>query len=106
MAIIAQLPELIVWFAGLALALVHWRRAPRAAPLLLLATLILITLRLVAGYVNGLLPVLLGGAQGLSAAQLAAAYTLSTCVQSAIAASAWALVLAAVFGSGGRRQRE
>lgn len=104
MSILAQLPEFAVWFAGVALALVHWRRAPRAAPLMLLALLLLITLRLVAGYVNTLLPLLLGGAQGFSAEQLAAAYALSTCVQSAIAAAAWALVLAAVFGNPRRRE--
>ena len=98
MSILAQLPEYAVWFTGLVLALVHWRRTPRAAPLVLLAMLILITLRLVAGYVTNLLPLLLGGAGGVSAAQLSAALTLSACVQSAIAACAWAMLLAAVFG--------
>ncbi len=98
MALIAQLPEFIAWFAGLVLALVNWRRHPRAAPLIVLAMLILITLRLVAGYVTNLLPVLLGGPAGPTAAQLGAALTLSACAQSAIAATAWAMVLAAVFG--------
>ena len=105
MSILAQLPEYAVWFTGLVLALVHWRRNQRAAPLVLLAMLILITLRLVAGYVTNLLPLLLGGAGGVSAAQLSAALTLSACVQSAIAASAWAMMLAAVFGHRGRSEQ-
>lgn len=104
MSIIAQLPEVLVWFAGLVLALVNWRRHARAAPLILLAMLILITLRLVAGYVTNLLPVLLGGAAGPTAAQLSAALTLSAFVQSLIAATAWAMVLAAVFGWRSRRE--
>jgi hypothetical protein len=102
MSILAQLPEFAVWFTGLVLALVNWRRTPRAAPLIVLAMLLLITLRLVAGYVTEQLPVLLGGAQGPTAAQLAAALTLSTCAQSSIAAMAWGLVLAAVFNARGR----
>jgi len=96
MSIVSQLPELLVWFIGLVLALINWRRTPRAAPLLLLAMVILITLRLVADYVTGLLPLLLGGAQ------LSAALTLSNFAQSAIAAVAWGMVLVAVFG--GRRK--
>jgi hypothetical protein len=31
MAIFAQLPEIIAWFAGLVLALVNWRRHARAS---------------------------------------------------------------------------
>ena len=105
MNILSQLPEFAVWFVGLTLALLNWRRHPRAAPLVLLAMLLLITLRLVAGYVTELLPVLIGGPAGPTAAQLSAALTLSTCVQSAIAATAWGMLLAAVFGHERRRDR-
>jgi hypothetical protein len=104
MDILVQLPELAVWFVGLTLALLNWRRHARAAPLVLLAMLMLITLRLVAGYVTGLLPVLIGGAAGPTAQQLAAAQTLSSCAQSAVAATAWGMVLLALFG--GRPPRE
>ncbi len=96
MTIVSQLPELMVWFAGLVLALMNWRRTPRAAPLLLLAMVTLITLRLVTGYVNGLLPALMSGPQ------LSDALALSNFAQSAIAAVAWGMVLVAVFGG---RQR-
>jgi hypothetical protein len=99
MTILAQLPEFAVCFIGVILALVNWRRHPRAAPLVLLAMLLLITLRLVAGYVTSLLPLLVGG----TAQQLAAAFTLSSCVQSALAATALAMLLAAAFGYRGRQ---
>jgi hypothetical protein len=100
-AFVAQLPEFLVWLAGIWLALLHWRRNARAALLALLAFLLLVTLRLVGGYLDSQLPALLAGA-GLTTGDLGLAVTLSACARSGIAALAWGLVLMALFG--GRRR--
>jgi hypothetical protein len=95
---LTQLPEIVVWLAGIALALVRWRHGPRASTLMLLALSLLLTLRLVGGYVMAQLPLLLGGGQGAPPERQFLAFTLAGCGQSLIAAVAWMMVLGAVFG--------
>jgi len=96
-ALVSQLPLFLVWLAGIGLALLHWRRKPRAAPLALTAFIVLITLQLVGRYLDGLLPGLLTGA-GVTGGNPGLALTLNACCQAGIAAAAWVMILTALFG--------
>jgi hypothetical protein len=94
-AFVAQLPEMLAWLAGIALALFHWRRNPRLALLVLIAFILLLTLRLVGGYLDTQLPTALSGVAG---GNPGLALTLSACAQSVAAALAWVMILIALFG--------
>jgi hypothetical protein len=98
---LAYLPEFVVWLVGIGLALVRWQHDPRAARLTLVGLALLLTVRLVGGYLNAQLPEWVAGMPGGSAVNLRLALTFSGCVQSLLAAIGFGLLLAAIFNRPG-----
>ena len=93
----AQLPVLLVWVAGAALALAHWRRHPRVSLLTLVGLGILMTNALVGTFLSVWLPMTARQEWGMSIQRMG--YVLATVgfARSLIGAAGWSLVLAAIF---------
>ena len=92
-----QLPVIRVWIVGVILALFYWKRYPKIS-LRALAAIVIVFVNSAAGaFLNLYLPLTLH-ARGWSANQISLVSTASAIVQSLIAAVAWGLVLAAIFG--------
>ena len=95
--LINQLPVILVWIVGVILALFHWKRYPRVS-LMALAAIVIFFLNSAAGaFLSLYLPLTLRE-RGWSTSQMSLVYTANAIVQSLIAAVAWGLVLAAIFG--------
>jgi len=92
-----QLPVILVWIVGVILALFYRKRYPRIS-LMALAAIVIVFVNSAAGaFLNLYFPLTLH-ARGWSANQISLVSTGSAIVQSVIAAVAWGLVLAAIFG--------
>jgi hypothetical protein len=90
-----ELPAILVWLAGLVLAIVTWRRHPQVSGLVI-CSLVLFLLDVVAGaWSAARLPFLAGGAAGMLVG-------LAAGLRGLVRALAWILILVAVFG----RRRE
>ena len=89
-----QAPMLLVWLAGMALALLWWQRAPRVA----LATAV--ACGLIGTAISVALPSMLIE-RGQSSAQIGTAFGLIGIVRSLLHATLWAAVLFAIFSGRG-----
>jgi hypothetical protein len=92
-----QSPLLLVWIAGLVLALVRWQRDRRTAILIGIVCAISIVDLLIATYLTVMLPIIVVQ-RGGSAAQIGVVFGIIGAVRSALHAVLWAMVLFAVFG--------
>jgi len=98
-------PNLIVWLAGVGLALARWRRHPRVSLLALIAFIVLIVFATLSRFLSVWLPMTMRD-EGWTAAQLGSVLTIIGAVTALINASAWILVLCAIFGwRAGQRQQ-
>ena len=91
-----QAPQLLIWLAGIALALVWWQRAPKVA----LATSIACGLFLVDALIGTAITIALPGMMvenGQSTAQIGTAFALIGFVRSLLHAALWAGLLFAIF---------
>ena len=91
-----QAPMLLVWLAGMALALLWWQRAPRVA----LATAVACGLFLLDALIGTAISVALPSMMidnGRSATQVGTAFALISGVRSLLHAALWAAVLFAIF---------
>ena len=95
-----QAPMLLVWLAGMALALLWWQRAPRVA----LATGVACGLFLLDALIGTALSVALPSMlieRGQSSAQIGTAFGLIGIVRSLLHAALWVAVLFAIFSGRG-----
>jgi hypothetical protein len=99
-SLLFQSPILLVWFAGFILALVYWRRHPRASLFTIIALVIFLVETLVDTYLNLWLPFQLSE-RNIAAGQIGQIYMVKGIVTSIIGAVAWGLIVAAIFS--GRR---
>ena len=94
---IYQLPVILVWIVGVILALFYRKRYPKIS-LRALAAIVIVFVSSAAGGILSLYLALTSQAQRWSANQTSLVSTAGAIVQSLIAAVAWGLVLAAIFG--------
>ena len=95
-----QAPMLLVWLAGMALALLWWQRAPKVA----LATCVVCGLFLLDALIGTAIAVALPSMlieRGQSSAQIGTAFGLIGIVRSLLHAALWVVVLFAIFSGRG-----
>ena len=95
--LMTQLPVILVWIVGVILALFYRKRYPKIS-LMALAAIVIVFVNSAAGAILNLYLALTLQARGWSANQTSLVSTAGVIVQSLIAAVAWGLVLAAIFG--------
>ncbi len=98
-----EIPLLVVWGVGCALAIRNWDTHPKAARLTLVALGIIIIQSLIGVALNTWLPAYLLS-RGMSAARMGIVLSIRGGVGTIIAAIAWGLLIAAIFT--GRAQSE
>lgn len=92
-----QSPVYLVWIAGIVLAIARWRRHPTVS-LLTLASLVLFSARsLIGTFLNVWLPITLHE-QGIGAERIGVFLAARGVISALVAALAWGLLIAAVFG--------
>jgi hypothetical protein len=91
-----QAPQLLVWLAGVALALLWWQRAPKVALVTCVACGLFLLDALIGTAITVALPSLLIE-QGQSAVQVGTAFGLIGTIRSLLHAALWAGVLFAIF---------
>ena len=96
-----QAPLLLVWLAGMALALLWWQRAPKVAAVTCVACALFLVDALIGTFISVALPRALIGS-GQSTAQVGLAFTLIGIVRSLLHAVLWGAVLFAIFSGRGR----
>jgi hypothetical protein len=94
---LAQVPVYLVWLVGIVLAIVHWRRYPQPSLLTLIALVILFLRGLISTFLNTWLPLALHS-QGWSVQGTSTFLLAHHIVSTLVAAVAYGLLLAAVFG--------
>lgn len=94
--LIARLPVLIVWAAGVVIAVVRWQRHRRVSMLLVLGLAILFVNSIVAGFLDVWLPIQLFRG-GTHPPRVGLILTGRNILQSLIGAAGWALVLVAAL---------
>ena len=99
-SLLFQSPILLVWLAGFILAVVYWRRHPRASLFTVIALVIFVVETLVDSYLNLWLPLMLSE-QNMGAIQIGQIYIVKGILTAIIGAVAWGLLVAAIFS--GRR---
>ena len=99
-SLLIQSPILLVWLAGFILALVYWRRHPRASLFTVIALVIFLVETLVDTYLNLWLPLMLSE-RGMGAVQLGQIYMIKGILTAIIGAVAWGLIVAAIFSGRG-----
>lgn len=94
--IVVQLPIFLVWIAGIILAIVYWKRAPRPAAFTLIAIAIFIVTAFLSVIINS--NVLMGlHARGMPIATVSFILGGLNIVISLVRAFGWGLILAAIF---------
>jgi hypothetical protein len=88
---------LLVWLAGIVIALITWKKHPRVSLLAVVALAILLILNLVGSALNMLLPLYLQQS-GVGFSQIGIINIARGIVQALVVALAWSLILAAMFG--------
>jgi hypothetical protein len=91
-----QAPQLLVWLAGIALAIVWWQRAPKVALVTCIACGLFLLDALIGTAILVVLPNMLSQ-RGQSAVQIGTAFGLINAVRSLLHAALWAAVLFAIF---------
>jgi hypothetical protein len=91
-----QAPLLLVWIAGIVLAVLHWQRYPKIALATSIACTLFILDALVGTFISLWLPSFLVE-QGQSATQIGTAFAFVGSIRSLLHALLWAAVLFAIF---------
>jgi hypothetical protein len=91
-----QVPLLLIWLVGMALALLWWQRAPKAALATCVACGLFLLDALIGAFISVALPSMLIE-RGQSTAQVGTAFALVGIVRSLLHAALWAAVLFAIF---------
>jgi hypothetical protein len=91
-----QAPLLLVWLAGVALALLWWQRAPKVALVTCVACALFLLDALIGTAISVALPSLLIE-RGQSAVQVGTAFGIISTIRSLLHAALWAGVLFAIF---------
>ncbi len=95
--IFSQLPVVIVWVVGIIVALVTWRKHPRASMLTLIAMLIFILAWIIDLVVNVFLPMGLHASFGMPFQNIGTVVTIAEALISLFEVIGWGLLLVAVF---------
>lgn len=91
-----QVPLLLIWLVGIALALVWWQRAPKVALVTCIACGLFLLDALIGTAISVALPSMMID-NGQSATQVGTAFALISGVRSLLHAALWAGVLFAIF---------
>ena len=103
--IVISLPVIIVWVIGIALALSRWRRHPRVSQFALIACAVMIINTAANRSLTIWMPLAMRD-YGWTAVQIGSFFSAIGIITSLISATAWALVICAVFGWRDQRQKE
>ena len=91
-----QAPQLLVWLAGIALAIMWWQRAPKAALITAIACGLFLLDALIGTAISVALPSMMID-NGQSATQVGTAFALIGGIRSLLHAALWAAILYAIF---------
>ena len=103
--IVISLPVIIVWVIGIALALSRWRRHPRVSQFALIACAVMIINTAANRSLTIWMPLAMRD-YGWTAVQIGSFFSAIGIITSLISATAWTLVICAVFGWRDQRQKE
>ena len=103
--LIVQLPLILVWVIGLVLAIIRWKRHPRASLFTLIAITGLMILSLAGSLLSVWLPVMIRTG-GWDVSRIGVINTAVGFVRSLLAAILWGLLLAAIFGKRNENDQE
>src|SRR5215813_13682037 len=103
--IVISLPAIIVWVIGIALALSRWRRHPRVSQLALIACAVMIINTVANRSLTIWMPLAMRN-YGWTTVQVGSIFTAIGIITGLISATAWALVICAIFGWRDQRQKE
>jgi hypothetical protein len=103
--IVISLPAIIVWVIGIALALSRWRRHPRVSQFALIACAVMIINTVANRSLTILMPLAMRD-YGWTAVQIGSFFSAIGIITSLISATAWTLVICAIFGWRDQRQKE
>lgn len=96
-SLLFHLPVALVWLVGVAFALLFWQRHPRVSLLTVVAIALLFLDTLADTILNVAVP-LSFYSQGMSATQIGLFFAAKNAITSIVAAIAWGLLIAAIFG--------
>jgi len=103
--IVISLPVIIVWVIGIALALSRWWRRPRVSQFALIACAVMIINTVASRSLTVWLPLAMRD-YGWTTVQIGSIFTAIGIITALISATAWALVICAIFGWRDQRQKE
>ncbi|HKC88414.1 MAG TPA: hypothetical protein VKG02_20680 [Blastocatellia bacterium] len=103
--IVISLPVIIVWVIGIALALSRWRRHPRVSQFALIACAVMLINTAANRSLTIWMPLAMRD-YGWTAVQIGSFFSAIGIITSLISATAWTLVICAVFGWRDQRQKE
>jgi hypothetical protein len=92
-----SLPVIIVWVIGIALALLRWRRRPRVSQFALIACAMMIINTVANRFLTIWMPLSMRDL-GWTTVQIGSIFTAIGIITGLISATAWALVISAIFG--------
>src|SRR5262245_19847883 len=95
--IVISLPVIIVWVIGIALALSRWRRHPRVSQLALIACAVMIINTVANRSLTIWMPLAMRD-YGWTSVQIGSVFPAIGIITALISATAWALVISAIFG--------
>lgn len=96
-AFLTQLPELLVWLAGIGWAIFRWQYHPKVSRLTLIALIGMILLTTISGFLAAWLPFWLIQS-GMSSGQMGMVLGGMRILQVILGAVIWTVVLVAIFG--------
>ena len=96
-----QIPFYLVWLAGLILAIVFWKRHPKASLLAVIGLAGIFLLNVISVYTSTFLSMDLY-TKGLSTVEIGRTLSIRTIVSNILTAGCWGLVIASIFV--GRKQ--
>lgn len=94
---LTQLPVYLVWIVGILLAIINWRRHPRAAQLTLAALFIFFMTSIGGTAISSWLPFTLH-ARGMAARQMGIVSAIINIIRALFNAFAFGILFAAIFG--------
>ena len=92
----AQLPFYLVWLVGLILAIVFWKKQPKASLLAVLGLAGIFILNVLSIYINTFLSMDLYKS-GMTAAEVGRAMALRTIVFNILGAGFWGMIISSIF---------
>ena len=95
--LVISLPVIIVWVIGIALALSRWRRHPRVSQFALIACAVMLINTAANRSLTIWMPLAMRD-YGWTAVQIGSFFSAIGIITSLISATAWALVISAIFG--------